>query len=72
MGGYGAFATAGAGYSKQGGSARAIPGGYFDPWTAGNHKFEARNRDNLKAVVAISPWGDQPPNNSWDGRGLRE
>jgi dienelactone hydrolase len=29
MGGYGALASAGAGYSKQGGSARIVPGGYF-------------------------------------------
>ena len=61
MGGYGALASAGAGYSQQGGSARAIPGGYFDAWTAGNAKFEARRRDNLKAMVAIAPWGAQPP-----------
>jgi predicted dienelactone hydrolase len=70
MGGYGALATAGAGYSKQSGSARTIPGGYFDAWTAGNPKFEERNRGNIKAVVAISPWGAQPPNNSWDDQGL--
>jgi predicted dienelactone hydrolase len=70
MGGYGALATAGAGYSKQGGSARAIPGGYFEAWTAGNPKFEARKRDNLKAMVAIAPWGNQPPNSNWDAQGL--
>ena len=70
MGGYGALATAGAGYSKQGGSARAIPGGYFDKWTAGDPQFEARRRDNLKAMVAIAPWGAQPPNNNWDAAGL--
>ena len=70
MGGYGALATAGAGYSKQGGSARAIPGSYFDAWTAGNPKFEARKRDNLKAMVAIAPWGNQPPNSNWDAQGL--
>ncbi|MCX6626526.1 MAG: hypothetical protein NTW28_02705 [Candidatus Solibacter sp.] len=70
MGGYGALASAGAGYSKQGGSARAIPGGYFDAWTAGTPKFEARKRDNLKAMVAIAPWGAQPPNSNWDAGGL--
>jgi predicted dienelactone hydrolase len=70
MGGYGALASAGAGYSQQGGSARAIPGGYFDAWTAGNAKFEARRRDNLKAMVAIAPWGAQPPNSNWDAEGL--
>ena len=70
MGGYGALASAGAGYSQQGGSARTVPGGYFDPWTAGNPKFEARKRDNLKAMVAIAPWGAQPPQNNWDVQGL--
>jgi predicted dienelactone hydrolase len=70
MGGYGALATAGAGYSKQAGATRAVPGGYFDAWTAGDPRFEERNRANIKAVVAISPWGAQPPNNSWDDRGL--
>lgn len=70
MGGYGALAAAGAGYSKQGGSARAIPGGYLDAWTAGNPRFEARQRDKLKALVAIAPWGAQPPHNNWDAEGL--
>ena len=50
MGGYGALATAGAGYSKQGGSARAIPGGYFDAWTAGNPQ--------IRSAQARQPKGD--------------
>lgn len=70
MGGYGALASAGAGYSKQSAAARLVPGGYFDVMTAGNPKFEERRRDNLKAIVAIAPWGNQPPFNSWDGQGL--
>jgi predicted dienelactone hydrolase len=70
MGGYGAVAAAGAGYSKQGGSARTIPGGYLDGWTAGNPRFEARQRGKLKALVAIAPWGAQPPHNNWDAEGL--
>jgi predicted dienelactone hydrolase len=70
MGGYGALASAGAGYSKEGESARQMPGGYFDTLTAGNAKFNARRRDNLKAVVAIAPWGAQPPHNNWDAQGL--
>ena len=70
MGGYGALASAGAGYSKQGGSARAVPGGYFEDWLAGSPKFEGRKRDTLKAVVAIAPWGMQPPNSNWDAQGL--
>ena len=70
MGGYGALATAGAGYSRQGGSARAIPGGYFDHWLAKDQQFETRSRAHIKAVVAIAPWGAQPPQNNWDAEGL--
>jgi predicted dienelactone hydrolase len=64
MGGYGALASAGAGYSKQSMAAKVVPGGYFDPLT------ESKGKRNLKAVVAISPWGAQPPYNSWDADGL--
>jgi pimeloyl-ACP methyl ester carboxylesterase len=70
MGGYGALASGGAGYSKQGGSAKAIPGGYFDQWTAGDPAFEGLKREQIKAIVAIAPWGMQPPNNNWDEAGL--
>jgi hypothetical protein len=70
MGGYGALATAGAGYSKQGAAARTVPGGYLDSWTAGNPAFAARDRGNIKAMVAIAPWGAQPPQNNWDAAGL--
>jgi predicted dienelactone hydrolase len=70
MGGYGALATAGAGYSRTGGSAQAIPGGYFDRWLADNKEFQSRHREQIKAVVAIAPWGNQPPQNNWDAQGL--
>jgi predicted dienelactone hydrolase len=66
MGGYGALASAGAGYSPQGGSARAVPGDAFKPWLAGTLK----PRPEIKAVVAIAPWGAQPPQNNWDAAGL--
>ena len=71
MGGYGALATAGAGYSRNGGSARAIPGGYFDTWLAGNPTYDARPRGRIKALVAIAPWGAQPPQSNWDSEGLK-
>lgn len=70
MGGYGALAASGAGYSKQGGSARVVPGGYIDDWTAGSPKYDARPRGHIKAMVAIAPWGAQPPHNNWDAAGL--
>ncbi len=70
MGGYGALASAGAGYSKQSAGMKFVPGGYFEALTAGSPGFEGRRHPNLKAVVAISPWGGQPPYNSWDAEGL--
>lgn len=70
MGGYGALASAGAGYSKKAMVAGMVPGAYLDDWTAGTPKYAAKLRQEVKAVVAISPWGAQSPFNSWDADGL--
>jgi predicted dienelactone hydrolase len=70
MGGYGALASAGAGYSKSSILAKGLPAEYAEGLLAGTPKFAARSLPNLKAVVAISPWGGQPPYNSWDATGL--
>jgi dienelactone hydrolase len=70
MGGYGALASAGAGYSKKAKAATMVPGGYLDDWTSGSPKYSARLRKELKAVVAIAPWGEQPPFDSWNAGGL--
>ena len=70
MGGYGALASAGAGYSSKSMGHGFVPGGYFEAWEAGSPEYQARLRKELKAVVAISPWGAQPPYNSWDADGL--
>ncbi|MDQ6707204.1 MAG: dienelactone hydrolase, partial [Acidobacteriota bacterium] len=70
MGGYGALASAGAGYSPNGSAAKLIPGEYLKNWLAGSAAFERQARANLKAVVAIAPWGAQPPQNNWDASGL--
>ncbi|HXJ43083.1 MAG TPA: hypothetical protein VNH18_27630 [Bryobacteraceae bacterium] len=70
MGGYGALASAGAGYSKTSQLATAVPGGYIGDWFAESPKFQALRRENVKAIVAIAPWGQQPPFNAWDERGL--
>ncbi len=72
MGGYGALATAGAPYSKQALAMRLVPGGYFSSLTEANAAFSASRPKQLKAVVAISPWGGQPPYNSWDAEGLAQ
>jgi predicted dienelactone hydrolase len=70
MGGYGALASAGAGYNKQGGAIKMVQGGYLEEWSAGNAAYRTRLPKNLKAVVAIAPWGEQPPNKNWDAEGL--
>lgn len=70
MGGYGALATAGAGYSAKSMAHGAVPGGYFQTWEAGSEAYKARLRKEVKAVVAISPWGNQPRMASWDDAGL--
>lgn len=70
MGGYGALASAGAGYSSGALANSFVPGGYFTDWQAGNAKYQARLRKEVKAVVAIAPWGTQPPYNGWDAAGL--
>ena len=70
MGGYGALATAGAGYSAKSMGHGFVPGGYFGDWEAGSAKYQVRLRKEVKAVVAIAPWGEQPPYSSWDADGL--
>jgi dienelactone hydrolase len=77
MGGYGAVTSAGAGYSKNSVLAKGLPPAfsglppeYSEGLLAGSPKFAARMLPNLKAIVAISPWGAQPPYNSWDAEGL--
>ncbi len=70
MGGYGALASAGAGYSPNSALVKFVPGGYLKNWEAGDRTFQSRDRSGIKAVVAIAPWGEQPPYNAWDSRGL--
>jgi predicted dienelactone hydrolase len=70
MGGYGALATAGAGYNPKGGTMKIVPGGYLREWSEGNPDYLAKLPKNLKAMVAIAPWGAQPPQDSWDEGGL--
>jgi predicted dienelactone hydrolase len=70
MGGYGALTSAGAGYSSKSMSHGFVPGGYFADWEAGSAKLQARLRKEVKSVVAIAPWGAQPPYRSWDADGL--
>ncbi len=70
MGGYGALITAGAGVSRTSPLQKAVPGNYLEPWTEGNEQFNAVDRHAIKAIVAIAPWGNQPPYSAWSAGGL--
>ena len=70
MGGYGAVTSAGAGYSETSALMKFVPGGYLKDWAADSPKFQAIDRSRIKAVVAIAPWGEQPPYSAWDAKGL--
>jgi len=70
MGGYGALTSAGAGLNPAGAVAAFVPGGYLADWFAGSPKYQAISRGNLKAVVAIAPWGEQAPYKAWDSAAL--
>jgi predicted dienelactone hydrolase len=71
MGGYGALASGGAGYSAQSALATSfVPGGYMNAHMAGNPAYQVRMRKEVKAIVAISPWGGQAPYSAWDAAGL--
>ena len=63
MGGFGVLATAGAAYDKAGGAIAPL-GGRLDDQTA------RTAIPGLKAIVAIAPWGGQPPYRAWTAAGL--
>ena len=58
MGGFGVLATAGAPYDKNGGAVAPL-GGRLDDQTV------RTPIPGLKAIVAIAPWGGQPPYRAW-------
>ena len=70
MGGYGAITSAGAGYSEASSLMKFVPGGYLRDMAADSAKFRSVDRSRIKAVVAIAPWGEQPPYSAWDAAGL--
>jgi len=70
MGGYGALISAGAGLSAASPLNKFVPGDYLAVWDRENAKFKALQRDSLKAIVAIAPWGEQPPYNAWGSESL--
>lgn len=70
MGGYGALTSAGAGLNPASPLNKMVPGDQLSAWTAGSAPYLSQRRDALKAVVAIAPWGAQPPYQSWSAEAL--
>jgi dienelactone hydrolase len=64
MGGFGVLATAGAAYDPNGGAVAPL-GGRLDDQTVRTPV------PGLKAIVAIAPWGGQPPYRAWTAAALR-
>lgn len=62
MGGYGALTSAGAELNPASALQKLLPGGYL--------KDVHGEPAALKAIVAIAPWGRQPPTEAWDAAGL--
>lgn len=58
MGGYGALISAGAAPSANSSLAKMLPAGLLP--AAG------KLPPSVRAIVALAPWGAQPPNNTWD------
>ncbi len=63
MGGFGALTTAGAGYSHESPSLNQIPAAML-AGVLDDERFVTAPT-NLKAVVAVSPWGAAPANRVW-------
>lgn len=71
MGGYGALATAGAGYDPASPSFKQIPPAMIAPLSEGNAQFNESRPKNIKALVLIAPWGNQPSNRAWTTKSLQ-
>jgi pimeloyl-ACP methyl ester carboxylesterase len=70
MGGFGAIATAGAGYDPASPTFKQIPAKLMAPFFEGNAEFDPKRSDVVKALVLIAPWGGQPANRSWTPKSL--
>jgi len=57
MGGYGVLIDAGAALDPDSAPCKWVPGGLLLPYAAGGARQESIRVTNLKAIVAIAPWG---------------
>lgn len=70
MGGFGALTTMGAGLDPQGPLYKLAPFGLLKPFSALDPGFAAGLPRNVKAMVALAPWGGAPPLRAWSAEGL--
>ncbi len=70
MGGFGALATAGAGYDPASPTFKQIPGALMAPIVEGNAGFIASRPKNINALVLLAPWGGQVANRAWSASSL--
>jgi predicted dienelactone hydrolase len=66
MGGFGALATAGGGYDTESAAYRSLGGALADQ-ADGRRTADPR----IKAVIAIAPWGAQPPHRAWSAASMK-
>ncbi|MGH8254088.1 MAG: alpha/beta hydrolase family protein [Steroidobacteraceae bacterium] len=67
MGGYGVLIDAGAALDPNGAPCKWVPGGMLLPYASGGKLEDTVHASNLKAVVAIAPWGGAV--NAWGKTG---
>lgn len=70
MGGFGALATAGAGYDPAGQLYKLIPNNGLAAYAEGAPLIAAGPPPGVKAVVAFAPWGGSMPLRAWSEAGL--
>ena len=70
MGGFGALATAGAGFDPASNLYKLAPGGALAPYAGGGSLVVKGAPAGVKAIVAFAPWGGAEPLRAWSAAGL--
>ncbi len=70
MGGFGALATAGAGFDPNSTLYKLAPDGLLAPYAEGSPLVAKGAPAGVKAIVAFAPWGGSPPLRAWSEAGL--
>ncbi|MEG3088784.1 alpha/beta hydrolase family protein [Sphingomonas sp. PB4P5] len=70
MGGFGALATAGAGFDPASPLYKLVPGDLLAPYAAGAPLIAQGAPAGVKAIVAFAPWGGGAPLRAWKAASL--